>query len=214
MDDTQALGIFGQSPETSPPYGRGGGGSLWRLARRREEIIVVSSLAKAFGVPIAMLGGTAGLVDRFRRCSQTRLHCSPPSAASLSATREALNENQRCGDSLRRRLSALVARFRKGLQVRGLLAVSGCFPVQIFRLPEAVQAERVYEELLSRGIRPLLIRPPGQHAARIGFIFTARHRTSEIDRALEALDSSIPRPSVRAARSGLYEFTNRSKCYG
>jgi 8-amino-7-oxononanoate synthase len=214
VDDTQALGIFGQSIEAFPPYGRGGGGSLWRLTRRREEIVVVSSLAKAFGAPVAMLGGAAGLLAGFRRSSQTRVHCSPPSAASLSATRQALEENRRCGDSLRRRLSALVARFRKGLRALGLLTVPGCFPVQPLRLPEDARAERVYEDLLGRGVRSVLYRPTGEGAARIGFIFTARHRRSEIDCALEALAAAVPRDAIRSVGVSWSGFTNRSECYG
>ena len=70
VDDTQALGIFGV-PGKCLPYGRGGGGSLRMSAKRLDNVVVVSSLAKAFGVPVAMLGGAGPLVAAFRQSSAT-----------------------------------------------------------------------------------------------------------------------------------------------
>ena len=58
LDDTQALGIFGEAPDQLNPYGR-----RWRRVPlqlhsiRSPAVIVGSSLAKGFGVPLAMLGG-------------------------------------------------------------------------------------------------------------------------------------------------------------
>ena len=57
LDDTQALGIWGQAPGKFNPYGRGGGGSLRLHKIRSPAVIIGSSLAKGFGVPMAMLGG-------------------------------------------------------------------------------------------------------------------------------------------------------------
>src|SRR5262249_51833606 len=61
LDDTQSLGIFGEASEVLP-YGRGGGGSLKRAGIRDSRLIIVSSLAKAFGVPVAMLGGAQDMI--------------------------------------------------------------------------------------------------------------------------------------------------------
>jgi 8-amino-7-oxononanoate synthase len=187
VDDTQALGIFGQSMGNSSPYGVGGGGSLWQAPFGTGEIIVVSSLAKAFGAPVAMLGGTARIVSKFRRLSETRVHCSPPSAAALAAARRALEDNQTFGDSLRRRLVDRVVRFREGLRALGLLPVHGCFPVQPLKLPPSVRAEDAHVALLRRGVRTVLHRASAAVSSRISFIFTARNRRSDIDQALEAL---------------------------
>jgi len=103
VDDTQALGVFGRPAEPVVPYGSGGGGSLRRQNLRDSGIVVVSSLAKAFGVPVAMLGGSREFVQSFRENSATLVHCSPPSAAAISATLRALRLNRRSGDILRRR---------------------------------------------------------------------------------------------------------------
>lgn len=188
VDDTQALGVFGKSPEVAPPYGIGGGGSLWPLGLRRSAVLVVSSLAKAFGVPMAMIGGPARMVTMFRQRSQTRVHCSPPSAVALAAARRALEDNRRFGDALRRRLAACVARFRKGLWALGLLAIPGCFPVQPIHLPVGRRAEPLYAALLRRGVQPVLQRASAaEGGSRIGFIFNARHRPGDIDHALGVL---------------------------
>jgi len=94
VDDTQALGILGRDPGPGRPYGRGGGGSL-RLARLNSpDVLVVSSLAKAFGVPVAVIAGSGSLTGRYERRSETRVHCSPPSFAHLRAAEHALEVNR------------------------------------------------------------------------------------------------------------------------
>jgi 8-amino-7-oxononanoate synthase len=179
VDDTQALGIFG----------RGGGGSLRRSSRKLPNVVVVSSLAKAFGVPLAMLGGSAALVAAFRRGSATRMHCIPPSAAVLAAARHALQVNRKSGAELRRRLAKRVIRFRKGVKELDLLAVPGLFPVQPLRLPENVSAGRLYRALLKRGIKPVLLEKPDR--STITFVLTARHSLEEIDQAVGALSALV-----------------------
>lgn len=89
IDDTQALGVLGRAPEAVPPYGAGGGGSLRVLDTVGPGVVVVASLAKAFGAPLAVLGGDATMVDRIEQQSETRVHCSPPSAAAVAAAARA-----------------------------------------------------------------------------------------------------------------------------
>lgn len=187
VDDTQALGIFGRSPGSYPPYGEGGGGSVRRLPKRLDNIVVVSSLAKGLGVPVALLGGSDRIVAAFRQSSATRIHCSPPSAAVLAAAHYALKVNARRGDGLRRRLAGRVARFRAGLASMDLVAVPGYFPVQPLLLPKSRAAGAVHRGLLRGGVRAVLQTGSPEGSSRISFVLTARHQLSEIDRALEIL---------------------------
>jgi 8-amino-7-oxononanoate synthase len=189
MDDTQALGVFGQRTESRAPYGSGGGGSLRYFTVRNPRIVVVSSLAKAFGVPLAMLGGSRVFVETFRENSATLMHCSPPSAAVVLAAQRALEMNWRCGDTLRCRLMERVVRFRRGLP--DLLAVSSLFPVQPLKLPRRMKVDEVYQALLRHGVRTVLHRDPFEGGSRISFLVTARHRLSEIDSAVEILADLI-----------------------
>jgi 8-amino-7-oxononanoate synthase len=185
IDDTQALGIMGCSPGPRAPYGSGGGGSLAAAGFRDRRVVVVSSLAKAFGAPVAMLAGPSALIEDFDSRSLTRVHCSPPSAAAIAAAANALAINRREGDELRRTLAARVARFRRGV---GELAVSaGLFPVQHLRLPRRTGARTLYEQLWDRGVQTVLTRGGLGSGTRIAFVFTARHTESEIDHALACL---------------------------
>jgi 8-amino-7-oxononanoate synthase len=184
VDDSQALGIFGR-PAPSAAYGMGGGGSMQRAAINSDRLIIGSSLAKAFGVPVAVLAGSAAILDEFERKSATRVHCSPPSAAAIGASVRALGINWRRGDALRSSLAQLVCRFRHGLEKLGLIAIPGLFPVQPLRLPGHIDPCRLHQELENLGVEAVL------HKTGISFVITARHSASDIDRALAHLATAI-----------------------
>jgi len=187
LDDTQALGIFGHSPGLDAPYGRGGGGSLRRSNVGGPDLLVVSSLAKGFGAPVAVLAGSDAMVRHFEASSQTRVHCSPPSAAVVHAAQHALAVNRSFGDRLRLRLAQLVRYFRQKLKRIGFLATGGLFPVQTLEPEDRLDAKTLYDRLLQCGIRTVLHRGRNGHRPRISFLITALHRQSDIDRAVDAL---------------------------
>src|SRR5436190_18022397 len=85
LDDTQSLGIMGESPNSRSPFGTGGGGSLRWHDAAGEDVVLVASLAKGFGVPMAVLSAASDVVARFAAQSETRVHSSPPSLAHLHA---------------------------------------------------------------------------------------------------------------------------------
>jgi 8-amino-7-oxononanoate synthase len=195
LDDTQALGVLGRQGGT--PYGQRGGGSLRWEDIRSPDVIVGSSLAKGFGVPMAMLAGSTRLIRRFEAESETRVHCSPPSRAVLHAAEHALEINHTDGDRLRRYLAQLVRRFRAGLRAIGLAADGGLFPVQRLK-PAAIAAEVLYERLLDLGIRTIVIRRCREIGAQVAFLITALHRSSDIDLAVDAIRRAMRfEPSIR-----------------
>lgn len=187
LDDTQALGILGHRATKTAPYGRGGGGSLKRNGVFGPEVILVSSLAKGFGVPMAAISGTAEFVRDFEERSETRVHCSPPSIATIHAAEHALAMNRKYGDALRLRLVRLVQRFRSRLGEAGLSATGGLFPVQTLARSPANDVSRLHRDLLAGGVRAVLHRGRRDAGPRISFIVTARHRPEEIDHAVEVL---------------------------
>lgn len=190
LDDTQALGVLGAQASDEAPYGRGGGGSLPWQNIKSPHIIVGSSLAKGFGVPMAALAGNASIVRRFEAHSETRVHCSPPSLAVLHAAEHALADNRSHGDRLRRYLAQLVRRFRARLRALGLAAGGGLFPVQTLR-PAGVAADILHERLLRLGIRTVVIRRCRDIGAQLAFLITALHRPSDIDRGVEAIGHAM-----------------------
>lgn len=205
VDDTQALGILGHKPALQAPYGRGGGGSLRWSDVSGPDVIVGSSLAKGFGVPVAVLAGSEAIVERFEQESATRVHCSPPSAAVIHAAEHALASNRKHGDPLRLRLWRLVGRFRRGLAEAGLSALGGRFPVQTLKPVPGVDAAELHGELLRRGVRAVLHRARNGYAAAVSFLFTALHRMHDIDQAIDALRHAVgPTESTATLSGGRY----------
>jgi 8-amino-7-oxononanoate synthase len=187
LDDTQGLGLFGTSPGPEAPYGRGGGGSLRRGGVGGAGVVLVCSLAKGFGVPLAALSGGKALVARFEATSQTRVHCSPPSLAAIHAAGRALSLNDRVGDLLRRQLAHRVRFFRERLHGAGLQATGGLFPVQRLLPLPAAAARDLHARLLAAGVRAVLQRCDDVSFGRIVFVVTARHRADAIESAVDTL---------------------------
>ena len=186
VDDTQALGVLGRDPSAAAPYGRGGGGSLPFAGLRSQHVVVVASLAKGLGAPIAVVAASRPLVRLFEDSSQTRAHCSPPSAADLHAAAAALRANRYRGDRLRRTLWLRVQRFRRLLAGTGLRTADSSFPVQAVFLAGG-EAARLHRHLLGHGIRTVLQARGCRSEAAVVFVITAAHTPSDIDRTADAL---------------------------
>jgi 8-amino-7-oxononanoate synthase len=184
IDDSQAVGILGGDPGPYAPLGRGGGGSLRRHGLTGSPVVVGASLAKAFGVPVAVLAGPPDVVGRFEQAGPTRVHCSPPSAAVVNAAQHALELNRQRGDAARARLVAVVERFRARARAAGLPLRGGLFPVQTIATTASPRA--VDFELRRRGIRAVLHR---DHAGReqVSFVLGVRHDEAAVDAAVAAL---------------------------
>ena len=176
LDDTQPLGLLGAH----------GGGSLRQHEVGGPDVVLVCSLAKGFGAPIAALSGPEALVRRFEAQSTTRVHCSPPSTAAVHAAARALDVNERRGELLRRRLAALVRRFRGGLADAGLQPRGGPFPVQVLGPPQVPDPVDAHERLRRYGVACVLRREVAG-APQLAFMLTVRHAPGDIDRAIDAV---------------------------
>ncbi len=185
VDDTQALGVLGSHPAPGAPYGSGGGGSLCALGVGGPDVLVVASLAKGYGAPLAALSGPREAVERFEREGETRAHCSPPSVAAVRAAGRALDEDDARGDALRARLATNVRRFQQRLGEGGLRTDGGLFPVQ--SLPVGPDALGVRAALARRGIRTFLHEPRCRAGARVGFVLRADHEPRDVDHAARAV---------------------------
>ncbi|HEX9173648.1 MAG TPA: 8-amino-7-oxononanoate synthase, partial [Telluria sp.] len=152
LDDTQALGLFGQRPGPGAPYGSGGGGSARMHGLEGRHVLVGASLAKGFGAPLAVLCAGAAMVRRFENHSQTRVHSSPPCVAAIMAGQRALELNRERGDALRLRLWRLVARFREAVARYGLRLRGGAFPVQTLQLEPGIDGAQLHQNLCAAGI--------------------------------------------------------------
>ncbi|KQU74608.1 MULTISPECIES: aminotransferase class I/II-fold pyridoxal phosphate-dependent enzyme [unclassified Rhizobacter] len=181
LDDTQALGVLG----------RAGGGSLRRHAIEGAPVVVGASLAKGFGVPLAVLSGSAAALRWFEARSQTRVHASPPSLAAIESARHALALNRRCGDTLRARLLQRVRQFRHQLAALRLRCSGGAFPVQSLAPLPGVDMPALHAALLQHQVRTVLHADGVPAQARLSFVITAAHTAACIERAVQALVQAL-----------------------
>ncbi|WP_127127379.1 aminotransferase class I/II-fold pyridoxal phosphate-dependent enzyme [Georgenia sp. SYP-B2076] len=157
VDDTQALGVLGHRGAGGPPFGRGGGGTFAWLGGRPGAAVLVASLAKAYGAPLAVTSGPGGTVARLRTIG-TRVHASPPSAVDLLAARAATGDPG--GNERRRaRLGRLVLAVRAALRRLRLPVLGLPFPVVHTRGPTPESTRRLHARLLAQGVRALLLAP-------------------------------------------------------
>lgn len=196
IDDTQCLGLLG-APSGSA-FGSGGGGSIRRHRLEGHSVVVVASLAKAFGAPLTMIAGSAAFIRSFKAASRTRIHSSPPSIANLAGARRALHLNRQCGDALRARLECNIRRFRAALRRHALSARGGLFPAQTLDPIPGVSPRDLHARLTAAGIETVLRATP--HGPRVCFIITAIHTREQIDFATAALAAAV---SARAHTGAL-----------
>jgi len=171
---------------------------LPRLQIGGPDVLVISSLAKAFGVPVAVMSGSRAAVKDFVLNSETRVHCSPPSVAVLRAAEHALAVNREYGDVLRSRLASLGARFRQRMGEAGFYFSGGLFPVQTLRLLAGVDLVRLYERLLQQGIRTVLRQARKGRVPRLSLLITARHTPREIERTVDKFVEALGRNPAAA----------------
>ncbi len=208
MDDTQPLGVLGHSPGPGLPYGLDGGGSLQNQNVFGPDVLIISSLAKGFGAPLAVLSGSSEMIRRFEIRSETRVHCSPPSAADVYAAEHALKLNAERGDALRGQLVQRVLSFRRHLAKAGFSATGGLFPVQTLKGRPDLDARQTHERLLSLGVRSVLRRSHMGREVQISFILTAQHRPDEIEYAIHTLTRAIDYSIFR-----VHSWSNKSKLH-
>ncbi len=187
VDDTQGIGILGKTPTSTSPWGEGGVGTAAWLGVPLDRVILASSLAKAFGAPLAVLAGPEEVVAPFLETSSTRLHCSPPSMATVGAAARALEVNTLTGDRRRKRALQVVEGFRRRLGERGWRAAGHPFPVQSVTL-EREMASILWKELVRQGHQALLQRGERVDQVRITFLLTARHTDKDLDELFTAWD--------------------------
>lgn len=180
IDDTQALGIWGSRPDPANPYGSGGGGSLRLLNTGDPCIILISSLAKGFGAPLAMIAGSKDLIRRFRAKSHTQVHCSPPSSSAVLAAARALAINAAYGNRQRRNLSRLVNLFKQQLPGMTVSTANGLFPVQTLRLSSSNRSRTLHNSLQHLGVSSVLHRHCCDRKPGISFLVTLLHTVAEI----------------------------------
>jgi 8-amino-7-oxononanoate synthase len=186
LDDTQGFGLLGRAPSEGNPFGIGGTGSLDFLdCARRSNVLLVSSLSKAFGVPLAFTAGRSRVIEALRQRGLGPWSSSQPDLASVRLALQALAWNAREGDCTRRVVADIVREFRATLHTRGM----GLFPVQSWYFRSTDKARLLSARLYEQGIWAMLHPNPPERpgCAAIRFFLTAAHRNPELTRAMAAI---------------------------
>jgi 8-amino-7-oxononanoate synthase len=185
VDDTQGIGMLGHDRGDGHPWGHGGGGSLARSGGG-PGVLVVASLAKAFGAPLAVVAGPVPLVTATWQRGPTVIHSSPPPVPVLLAGVRALDLNERVGERLRSRLLSLLERLRRRLAGVGLSVESGPFPVVRVPLPSSDAAAHVVGQLERAGVRAVALGRSCQGRPALGLAVNAALRGADIDHVAAA----------------------------
>jgi 8-amino-7-oxononanoate synthase len=188
IDDTQAIGVVGHEPSPTAPLGTGGGGTPAWYGLSARNTLIGASLAKAFGVPLAVLSGASETLEKIAREGETRIHTSPPSAAHIAAGRDAIALNRAQGDQLRARIVRLVAQLRTelgqlGVPLRSKLPI----PVQAIAMPSLRAAGPALAVLDKHNMRALLTRSCVRNLPSLNLLITARHTPADISQAITVL---------------------------
>jgi 8-amino-7-oxononanoate synthase len=189
IDDTQTLGVLGGGPDRGQPYGYGGGGSLRHHDLPRANTLMIASLAKALGVPLAVLAGPKAEIAAFSAASQTRIHLSPPSTAALRSAHRALSINRAQGDELRARLRRRVRQFQAGATELGLAPTGDDLPVQALPPVPLPVLAKLRAELDRRDV-VVVAQRLSTRRGRLCFLISARHAQRDVAEALVALDAA------------------------
>ena len=182
LDDTQALGILGQNPDSVMPYGYYGGGSLKWLNLSNSRIISVSSLVKGFGAPLTIITGAKNCIDNLSERSETRLYSSPPSIVHLMAGVNGIKLNARKGWERRKHLLEMVKYFRFLLGFTPSSMNDLNFPVQYVDGLSYRNCIRIYQKLALKNIKTNLVRNHNPNDLRLMLIFRSRHTYRDIER--------------------------------
>jgi 8-amino-7-oxononanoate synthase len=188
IDDTQAFGIFGER-KTNFFYGDNGGGILKWLDVFDNNIISITSLAKAFGAPMAVMSGNTEFITSFKDNSDTRVTSSPVSIAHLNAGLNALRINGTEGDRRRKKLENNVVAIRGALMTSGINVTGSIFPVQSLTFSGSDYVNLFYAKLNNQGIRTVLAHGHLPSETLLSFIIRSNHNEEELEKLLHSIKS-------------------------
>jgi 8-amino-7-oxononanoate synthase len=181
VDDTQAIGILGRRAGSSSPHGSRGNGTLQYFGVSSHNGVVVASLAKAFGVSLALIAGPCRLLHQLRHDGELCHASSPPDLPQVRAARRVLGLNLTHGEESRLRMRSAVRSLCAAIPVRG----TPYFPLQSWWFSKYVDASRTWSHLYERGVWTLLRRQ--ERRGVIHFLVTASHDGPAMARALSVV---------------------------
>jgi 8-amino-7-oxononanoate synthase len=182
VDDAHGLGVLGKN----------GRGSLSYFGLDAHHVpILMGTLGKAFGSFGAFIAGSEALIETLIQQARSYIYTTALPPALAEAMRTGLRLVA-AGDERREKLTQLIQRFRHGAAQLGLRLMASQTPIQPLLVGEPAAALALSEALYTHGILVSAIRPPTVPAgsARLRITLSAAHTEQQLDRLLDALDTT------------------------
>lgn len=181
VDDAHGLGVLGAQ----------GAGSIRAAGLSQDDApVLMATLGKALGCSGAFVAGSAALIEGLLQFARPYIYTTamPPAlaAAALEAVRLAQAEDWR-----RQKLTAVIARFRRGASQLGLPLAPSPSAIQPLLLGSAQAALSAAQVLQRQALLVSAIRPPTVPAgqARLRITLSAAHEDAHVDQLLDALQT-------------------------
>lgn len=180
VDDAHGMGVLGDR----------GAGIVELYGLSAEDVpILVGTLGKALGTFGAFVAGSEALIELFIQKARSYIYTTALPPAIAEATRASL-KLLNTQSWRRRKLLALVDRFRIGAKQLGLPIMSTITAIQPLLIGDAQKTLQISQALFREGLLVSAIRPPTvpQDTARLRITFSADHEEQHIDILLAALE--------------------------
>lgn len=182
IDDTQAFGLLG-------PKGKGILGTP--NLRRKPKLLVVNSMAKAFGVPIAFLAGSSSFLKKYKRNARSETYNSPVSNWHLNAALQMLSKNQIEGDQARKLIHRKVKYVKEQLRQLGFHPNPGLFPYVMLNRLSKLQSINIWKWLKRKNIHTVLVKGHDEHTPNIVFLIRTDHSYQQLNHLLHTLKTKM-----------------------
>ncbi|MFA5941323.1 MAG: 8-amino-7-oxononanoate synthase [Sinimarinibacterium sp.] len=183
IDDAHGFGVLGP----------GGRGIVEHFATRPPDIHV-ATLGKSLGCAGAFVAGSDDLIEYLVQRARSWVFSTAPPPAIAAAARAALRIVAGPeGQERRKRLRAIIARFRDGCRQLDVSLSESATPIQPLVIGAEAPALALSRALLDAGLWVAAIRPPTvpRGTSRLRITFSAAHTDEQVDRLVEALAKAV-----------------------
>jgi acyl transferase domain-containing protein/7-keto-8-aminopelargonate synthetase-like enzyme len=192
MDDAHGMGVIGEKPSSTKPYGCKGNGIVnhFGLDYAADRLVYVAGLSKSYSSFGAFVTCTDEAIKNKLRSASTFIFSGPSPTASLASALAGIQLNQREGETWRAQIYHLTHRLITGAKALGYEVINdNYFPivcVVIGKTSEVIEACQIlwqYGILITPALFPIVPKDKGL----LRFSITAANTEEEIDRSLEAM---------------------------
>lgn len=190
VDDAHGLGVVGERPSPSDPYGHRGNGVVKHLGGNLDNVVYVAGLSKAYSSLAAFFTCPRALRPYMQVAVTSYIYSGPCPTASLATALAGLRVDAREGDARRRRIYAMSRALSEGLRALDYdVDDNGYMPIQGARVgsPERVVAGGRF--LFARGFLATMqaypVVPRAQGTLR--FTVTSANTDAEVAALLDAM---------------------------